>query len=471
MSNLHQVLTEISAEPWAISHDGFQGYAARLASFARQPDGIMKGMLDEAREAMPVDDELPTQLQSLTRHGDALLMRMIGPYRMRVSWIEELFGLAGSYESVQEQLVAIRDGDYPALVVELDMPGSTVSGTAETADLFRQVVESGTRVVGVVRDQATSGAVWLSSRMSELVVSPTSVTGSIGVIYPRLDLSKMLSDEGVVVRYFATGARKSDGAPEKPVSDSEAAAHQARIESMAQPFYEAIASGRGMSAEAVRTTLGDARLLIGTQAIDAGLADRMGTLDEILGEVAGPASTTFGGIQMATKSTPAITVAEGQPIQLDENNVASVATMTAEQWAENNPKGHKALVAASVKEGAKSEVEASAKRLDELCESFPDDPSRVLSAFQDGQSPVEAKAAAYENEKAEREKAETALAEAQAKRPSQGRASDGGKGETIAPEDVTFEAEWNGSSELQSEFGSKATYFAYRRAEAAGSIR
>jgi ClpP class serine protease len=145
-------------------------------------------------------------------------------------------------------------------------------------------------VLAFVNDVAASAAYGIASAASEIIVSPTSMVGSIGVVLTHLDRSGELEDRGVKPTLIHAGAHKVDGNPFGPLSDAVRADLQAEVLKIYDQFVGLVAEGRAgrISAAAIRAT--EARTYLGADAIAQGLADRMASLDEVIAALSQPPS-------------------------------------------------------------------------------------------------------------------------------------------------------------------------------------
>jgi ClpP class serine protease len=128
---------------------------------------------------------------------------------------------------------------------------------------------------------AASAAYGIASAANEIVVSPTSIVGSIGVVLTHLDRSGELEQKGVRATLIYAGKHKVDGNPFGPLSDTVQADLQTEVMKFYDQFVGLVARGRtGITKQAIRAT--QARTFIGQDGIDQGLADRVASLDDVL---------------------------------------------------------------------------------------------------------------------------------------------------------------------------------------------
>lgn len=178
------------------------------------------------------------------------------------------------------------DPSIASIVISVDSPGGTVAGTVEAAEAVTYA-RGRKKVVAVVNDTCCSAAYWVASQANEIIVSPTSVTGSIGCIISHLDYSKALLDWGVVATYIRSAVKKALGQPYEPLSAEARAEFQALVDSVHEQFVAAVAKGRRKARAVVAEGWATGEVWTGADAITAGLADRLGTLNTIIGEQTG----------------------------------------------------------------------------------------------------------------------------------------------------------------------------------------
>ncbi|MGE0357305.1 MAG: S49 family peptidase [Burkholderiales bacterium] len=210
---------------------------------------------------------------SVTEGGVAILP-VIGTLVQRAGSLDAMSGLIG-YNRLERQLAAmIDDADVKGIVLEVDSPGGEANGCF---DLARRIVEArGAKPIwAVANEQAFSAAYALACAAQRLVVPPTGLVGSVGVIAMHVDQSKRDSQQGYSYTAVYAGARKNDFSSHAPLSPKAEAALQAEVDRLYEIFVTHVAAARGIDAKAVRAT--EAGLL------DPELAKRGGFIDAIAG--------------------------------------------------------------------------------------------------------------------------------------------------------------------------------------------
>lgn len=261
--------------------------------------------------------------------GGVAVITIAGTLVNRGGWIGANSGLV-SYEGIGAQLKdAASDPSVHTVILDLDTPGGEAGGITSVGNQIRELSRS-KRVIALVNDTAASGGYWMASQASEVVVSETSIVGSIGVLVLHVNRAGELQQKGLDATFIHAGAHKVDGHSLGPLPSDVRADIQASVDALYGQFVTAVAAGRGnrLSADAARAT--EARVFMGQAAIDAGLADRIGTFESVLADVQRPGRSAPGTNK--------------------RNSLMSVETNT-----EITPEAHAAAVSAARAEGAKAE--------------------------------------------------------------------------------------------------------------------
>lgn len=224
--------------------------------------------------------------------GRTALVTVDGSLVNRGAWVGASSGLT-SYEGIAAQLDEIAaDGDLDHLVIDMNSYGGEATGMFGLAAKIRNLRKR-MHVVAVVNDVAASAGYGIASAADQIVISPTSIVGSIGVVMLHLDRSAEMAAKGIRPTLIHAGAKKVDGHPFGPLPDNVRADMQKDVMAFYDRFLETVEAGRGksrLSAKKARET--EADVFIGQEAIDAGLADRMGSLDDVLADLSRPVRAT-----------------------------------------------------------------------------------------------------------------------------------------------------------------------------------
>ena len=165
---------------------------------------------------------------------------------------------------------ALEDPGAKAIVLDIDSPGGEVAGCFDLVDTIYQ--GRGPKPIhAVLNEVAYSAAYAIASAADRVIVPRTGGVGSIGVMAVHVDFSKALDNAGMKVTFIQCGANKTDGAPEKPLSDTALARFQGDIDFLGDIFFDLVARNRKLTRQAVKDT--EAATYLGKDGVALGLAD------------------------------------------------------------------------------------------------------------------------------------------------------------------------------------------------------
>jgi ClpP class serine protease len=238
-----------------------------------------RGMLAIAPSAIGMLFDLP-EAPRVEMRGDIAVVSVCGPLVHHVdTWFD-------SYDAIKGRVAEALSASPRAVVLAIDSPGGLVSGCFDTAAEIRDLcAKAGVPLHAYVDGLAASAAYALASVAADITIPATGIVGSIGTIEMLVDWSAQNAAMGLGVELIASGARKTDGNPNAPITDGARAAAQARVNELAEVFFAHVATGRPrLSVDAVRAL--EAGLMTGQSAVRAGLADRVGSLDDLVAMLA-----------------------------------------------------------------------------------------------------------------------------------------------------------------------------------------
>ena len=182
--------------------------------------------------------------------------------------------IASSIESINQ-----RD-DVGSVLLVVNSPGGSVVGTRE---IYNSLKDLDKPKVAYFREVAASGAYYISTGTDYIVSDPDTLTGSIGVVTTVTDLSGILNTLGVNITEIKSGPYKDIGSPYRNMTPEETAIMQGIVNEIYGEFKNVVIENRGKRlnmAEFDNTT--DGRILTGTQALQAGLVDQVGTENDAI---------------------------------------------------------------------------------------------------------------------------------------------------------------------------------------------
>ena len=183
----------------------------------------------------------------------------------------------------EELTRAAKDDKIKAVVVRINSPGGTVTASDILYHELREFkAKKKVPVIASMMDVAASGGYYLAMATDSILVHPSTVTGSIGVIMLTVNARGLLEKVGVEASAITSGPRKDMGSPFRVMTAEERGIFQGVIDSFYQRFLAVVQEGRpNLSAEQIKK-LADGRIYSGDQAKAAGLIDEVGYLDDAI---------------------------------------------------------------------------------------------------------------------------------------------------------------------------------------------
>lgn len=361
-----------------------------------------------------------------------------------------------SYEEILRDLrLAQRDEDVSAIVLEIDSPGGLVSGCA---DMARAIRMSGPKPVeAFIGGLGASAAYWIASATDRITLGSGAVVGSLGSVIEYVDMEPMFEKMGA--RIIRVVAEQSPNKRLNPDSDQGRAEMQALVNASGADFVASVAEYRGVTEAEVLERFGQGLIFDGDEAIRRGMADRRGTLDDLIAELAGR-NLYFNAVAAAAAQ---------------ENPVMDWASLTLAALREHRADIVEEIEGAASAVAVDQAVEAERARiigLDEIAVAGYED--MVEAAKRDGKtSPEQLALQIMKAEKAAGGNylAAAAAADAAVTIPAAPLVTEatGGAGDTI---EDRAKADWDKDADLRAEFGSNFdAYLAFAKAESAGLAR
>jgi protease IV len=192
----------------------------------------------------------------------------------------DMFGdsVMGSTTIVEALRKANEDKNVIAIVLRIDSPG----GSALASDLIwreTQVIKK--PIVASMGDVAASGGYYIAMGADKIVATPSTVTGSIGVVGGKLAIRGLFDKLGITTETIERGKNSGLFSSSGKFTESQRQAVQKMMEDVYGQFTTKAAKGRKMPVEKLRELAGG-RVYTGRQAKENGLVDELGTLHDAL---------------------------------------------------------------------------------------------------------------------------------------------------------------------------------------------
>lgn len=303
-------------------------------------------------EALPPPKEKETlRSYEVTSDGVAIIP-IVGTLVRRTMGLEALSGLT-SYAELSKQIAqATSDISVRAILLDIDSPGGEAGGVFDLADQIA-AARKVKPVWAVANEEAFSAAYAIAAAAEKIYVSRTGGVGSIGVIAVHLDQSQADADEGLKYTSIFAGQHKNDYSQHEPLSDPARVSLQTEVNRIYDLFVSSAAAGRKLDPDIIRKT--EAALFFGEEAVAAGLADKLGTFDDALNDLATSLSTNLKRKDLLMSKSQ-----EKQPIEAKEDAPVKKQEQAAEQPSTEE------LVEQAKKE-ARADAMAYVSEVNELC--------------------------------------------------------------------------------------------------------
>lgn len=267
-----RVLSVLTGTPWLISESGME----QLYAIASRQMSDLKAVAAIA-EARHEDTE------HTTIRGNVGVLSVIGPIIPRATLFSSISG-ATSVEKVSTDFQTLLDNDeVDSIMMNFDSPGGAITGVNEFSDMIRNASKPTTAYVG---GQAASAAYWWASACDEVVVDATAVLGSIGVV---ACVPSKADENKLDITNTASPNKRVDLSTE-----SGQAILVSELDALANVFIGQVARSRGVTTKQVEEDFGKGGVLVGQGAVDAGMADRLGSYEGLIAELQNK-KTTIGG--------------------------------------------------------------------------------------------------------------------------------------------------------------------------------
>lgn len=368
----------ITQKYWAMTPDALQK-VARIA--LRHND---KEAWESLKEGLPdAVGKAGAHMSGTSRvsvHGRVAVLPLSGPIFPKANMMTDFSG-ATSLEMFSRDLnTALDDDGIESIVIDVDSPGGVAYGPSEMADIIVKA-RAEKPIFAYVSGMACSAAYWIASAAGEIVAHKSAMLGSIGVVVatPVQEQPDMNGDV-----YFEIVSSHAKNKRPDPRTDEGMAEIVRELDSIEQEFHTAIAENRGVSVNDVIHKFGQGGCFIASEAVAVGMADRLGTFNDLINELNNP---EMKGPTMTTTDTPKETATSAAPqavtvesIQADHPDVAHALGQ------QGYTKGKAEGLAEGLAEGAQAERSRIAG-LDEL--SRPGCEELVAAAKADGKTTKE----------------------------------------------------------------------------------
>ena len=264
---LMRVMSAVYLEPWLIRPE-MHSQISRIVQAHVDGTAHVEGIMDLVESDKP---------EYCVMDGVAIIP-VKGVIGQGVSQIEKSSGMC-DVNDVEDMLdLAMADESISAIMLDIDSPGGTVSGTPELASKISAIRET-KPVISYANGMEASAAYWIGSQATASFASESATVGSIGVYLPILDSSRAMEMQGLKMELFKAGKFKGAGVQGTSLSDDQKAMFQSRVDHIHGMFKASVRDGRGRN---IADEDMEGQDFIGSQAVDNGLVDGIATRKEVI---------------------------------------------------------------------------------------------------------------------------------------------------------------------------------------------
>ncbi|MGL4755649.1 MAG: S49 family peptidase [Aeromonadaceae bacterium] len=298
----------LMAHPWAISGDQLEvmaGLSARdiegidlkqFAGFTPSPTAVAfrKGQVNQ---------------QGVEMRSGVAIIQVSGVISRYAGMFENICGGTSTQSLALKIQAAIDDTACRGIVLVVDSPGGEANGIHELSEAI-YAARGKKQITAYVSGSGCSAAYWIAAACDKVVMDATAQVGSIGTVQ-SFRFRKEKEDSP-----FETLELVSSQSPDKRLDPRTAEGrvkYQAALDQLSDVFIDKVAQYRGVKRQTVLDKFGQGWCLIGADAVKAGMADKLGSLESTINEITkGQSSMTInvGAISQDVTMTAGMSVAD-----------------------------------------------------------------------------------------------------------------------------------------------------------------
>lgn len=264
------------------------------------------------------------------------ILPVLGTLVRRASYIGAASGLTSYHEIEAMAEAAFADPMVKAVLLEIDSSGGEAGGVFDLAQRLRTLAQTSGKPLWAIADEAALSAAYaIAAAADRLWLTRTAEVGSIGVVAVHVDESVADAKAGLNYTFLHAGAHKVDGHPHAPLPAPVAADIQTDIDRLHDQFIALVAGFRRLTPEAIRDT--EARVYRGEAALQAGLADQIGTRAEAITALQRQLAMSAGRSlrNKAAALSASRTTSSPQEISMNDHNPVTPVDDTQENTTPN----------------------------------------------------------------------------------------------------------------------------------------
>ena len=441
--------------------------------WAIEPD-ILKSLcrLDEIKSlSFQSERRLSNTRSVLIRDGTAVIP-LYGPITARSDLFSFFFGGTSLSYLAKDFQTALDDDQVTAILFDVDSPGGVALGPAEMADAIFKA-RGKKPIWSYVGRNCSSAAYWIASATEKIIANPSALLGSIGVV-TTIPVQEQPDSEGYKnIEIVSSNAKQKRPDPRTEEGMAEI---KRELNDLEAQFIEAIAKYRNVSVNAVKNDFGQGGVLIGKNAVASGMADSLGSYEEVIAELNQKISTNKQ-INFMSKETIERSAINADFIKSEFPDIAEKLAKENSDKIRSETKEN--AFAEGKKAGFAEGIKSERERILAIEEaSLPGHEDLVAKAKQDADMTADKLALQIvAREKQRGTKYVDAQKEAEKEMPKvapnfESSSQEKTKIDKDAPLEERAKTEWQNDAKLRSEFADDYdAYFAYKKASEANQVK
>jgi len=273
-----------------------------------------------ARQGVPLDNTRTSE-----KRGSVAVIPVTGPIFRYANLFTAISGATSTQVLATDFQAALDDPAIKAIVLDINSPGGQADGVNELAQLI-YASRARKPITAYIGGTGASAAYWIASAANRIVVDPTALVGSIGVVSSVVDSSG--ADARAGRKTYEIVSQVSPRKRPDVSTDEGRAQYQEIVDRLAQVFVNAVARNRGTTAANVVDNYGAGGILVGQDAVKAGMADALGSLESTIN------NAQTGVVRTSTQASILPTAPLAQRTNPDMNSQSPTKEQIAAGWAQ-----------------------------------------------------------------------------------------------------------------------------------------
>jgi ClpP class serine protease len=431
---MHKLLN--ISKHWAIDPDYLQGMITNVDGFSLTSDPPLK------------------DTRSVSIRDGTAIIPIKGPITSQENMFTMFFGGTALDTLAKDLHKAVNDDSVKAILLDVDSPGGVAVGPSEVADMIYQA-RSKKPVWSYIGRHGCSAAYWLACAADKVIANRSALVGSVGVVTAIPVQEKPDSEGYLTIEIVSSNA--SNKRPD-PRTDDGIKEIRRELDSLEGEFTNNLAKYRGVSSDTIRRDFGRGGVVIGTDALSAGMVDSLSSFEELMQELA----TLHPNVTINNKDTD---------MSKEPQNTITKETITADLIKADFPEIYQSCKQAGIEEGKAQErnrllaiEQASLPGHEELVQHAKTNPEMTAEKL------------ALQIVEAEKQKSTSfieAAREAEEKLPDiPATTANTSTISSDAPLETRAKHDWEHNPTLRSEFSNDYdAYFAYKQASEQGQVK